>query len=49
VTSQTSRDSAIEAAIMFLKSVDWNDATSETEAGNIIEALRSALRMPEEL
>jgi hypothetical protein len=34
---------AADAAITFLKSVEWNDRSSETDAGDLIEQFRSAL------
>lgn len=40
------RDAA-ESAVAFLKSVDWNDNSSETDAYNVIEELRRALATPQ--
>ncbi len=34
---------AADAAITFLKSVEWNDRSSETDAGDLIEQFRAAL------
>jgi hypothetical protein len=37
-----------ENAISFLKAVEWMDNTSETDASNLIEAFRAALRSSSE-
>jgi hypothetical protein len=40
----TTMKDALESALAFLKAVEWDSASTETDAGNVMEEIREALR-----